>query len=150
MTLRRAGQKRGVVLLTRSKEDECPSVSLDLSCDSSSFDSDDCATRAEKVSDLELPHIFGVSPWNYDNVSGGGVCHTMLHKKNLYWNGQLVWTPALALYLCVGDRGPGTGDCVQRDLSPTSGYTGIFARRRYANFFYLQSVPTRSLSTLVG
>ena len=50
MTLRRAGQKRGVVLLTRSKEDECPSVSLDLSCDS--FDSDDCATRAEKVSDL--------------------------------------------------------------------------------------------------
>ena len=23
----------------------------------------------------------------------------------LYWNGQLVWTPALALYLCVGDRG---------------------------------------------
>ena len=43
----------------------------------------------------------------------------------LYWNGQLVWTPALALYLCVG------GDCVQRDLSPTSGYTGISARRRY-------------------
>ena len=60
MTLRRAGQKRGVVLLTRSKEDECPSVSLDLSCDSSSFDSDDCATRAKKVSDLVLPHILGV------------------------------------------------------------------------------------------
>ena len=57
MTLRRAGQKRGVVLLTQSKEDECPSVSLDLSCDSSSFDSDDCATRAGKVSDLVLPHI---------------------------------------------------------------------------------------------
>ena len=57
MTLRRAGQKRGV--------DECPSVSLDLSCDSSSFDSDDCATRAEKVSDLVLPHILGVSPCNY-------------------------------------------------------------------------------------
>ena len=39
MTLRRAGQKPGVVLLTRSKEaveadDECPSVSLDLLCDS--------------------------------------------------------------------------------------------------------------------
>ena len=71
MTLRRAGKKRGVVLLTRSKEvaeadDECPSVSLDLSCDSSSFDSDDCATRAEKVSDLVLPHMFGVSPCNYD------------------------------------------------------------------------------------
>ena len=66
VTLRRAGQKRGVVLLTRSKEDECPSVSLDLSCDSSSFDSDDCATRAEKVSDLVLPHILGVSPCNYD------------------------------------------------------------------------------------
>ena len=46
-------------------------------------------------------------------------------------------------------RGPGTGDCVQRDLSPTSGYTGISARRRYAIFFNLQSVPTRSLSTLV-
>ena len=26
----------------------------------------------------------------------------------LYWNGQLVWTPALGLYLCVGDRGAGT------------------------------------------
>ena len=73
MTLRRAVQKRGVVLLTRSKEDECPSVSLDLSCDSSSFDSDDCATRADKVSELVglLPHILGVSPCNYDNVSGG-------------------------------------------------------------------------------
>ena len=66
MTLGRARQKRGVVLLTRSKEDECPSVSLDLACDSSSFDSDDCATRAEKVSDLVLPHILGVSPCNYD------------------------------------------------------------------------------------
>ena len=84
MTLRRAGQKRGVDLLTRSKEDECPSVSLDLSCDSSSFDSDDCATRAEQISELVLPHIVGVSPCNYDNVSGGGGCHTMLHKKNLF------------------------------------------------------------------
>ena len=36
----------------------------------------------------------------------------------LYWNGQLVWTPALGLYLCVGD-------CVQRYLSPT------FLRRRH-------------------
>ena len=64
----------------------------------------------------------------------------------------LEWTTSLdtsssTLFVC---RGPGTGDCVQRDLSPTSGYTGISARRRYANFFYLQSVPTRSLSTLVG
>ena len=66
MTLRRAEQKRGFVLLTRSKEDESPSVSLDLSCDSSSFDSDDCVTRAEKVSDLVMPHILGVSPCNYD------------------------------------------------------------------------------------
>ena len=71
MTLRCSGQKRGVVFLSRSKEaaeadDECPSVSLDLSCDSSSLDSDDCATRAEKVSDLVLPHIVGVSPCNYD------------------------------------------------------------------------------------
>ena len=74
MTLRRAGQKRGVVLLTRSKEaaeadDECPSVSLDLSCNSSSFDSDDCATRADKVSDLVLPHVLGVSPCNYDKIA---------------------------------------------------------------------------------
>ena len=71
MTLRCSGQKRGVVLLTRSIEaaeadDECPSVSLDLSCDSSSLDSDDCATRAEKVCDLVLPHIVRVSPCNYD------------------------------------------------------------------------------------
>ena len=68
MTLRCSGQKRGVVLLTRSKEaaDEWPTVSLDLSCDSSSLDSDDCATRAEKVSDLVLPHMLGVSPCNYD------------------------------------------------------------------------------------
>ena len=36
----------------------------------------------------------------------------------LYWNGQLVWTPALGLYLCVGEG-----------LCP--GYTGISARRRY-------------------
>ena len=64
----------------------------------------------------------------------------------------LEWTTSLdtsssTLFVC---RGPGTGDCVQRDLSPTSGYTGISARRRYAIFFYLQSVSTRSLSTLVG
>ena len=64
----------------------------------------------------------------------------------------LEWTTSLdtsssTLVVC---RGPGTGDCVQRDLSPTSGYTGISVRRRYANFFNLQSVPTRSLSTLVG
>ena len=84
MTLRRAGQKRGVVLLTRSKEDECSSVSLDLSCDSSSFDSDDCATRAEKVSDLVLPHILGVSPCNYDNVSGGGVVIRCFIKRTYF------------------------------------------------------------------
>ena len=60
----------------------------------------------------------------------------------LYWNGQLVWTPALSTLF--------VGVCIQRELSPTSGYTGISARRRYAMFFYLQSVPTRSLSTLVG
>ena len=49
----------------------------------------------------------------------------------------LEWTTSLdtsssTLFVC---RGPGTGDCVQRDLSPTSGYTGISARRRYAIFF---------------
>ena len=46
-------------------EDECPSVSLDSSCDSSSFDGDDCATTAQKVTDLVLPHILGVNPCNY-------------------------------------------------------------------------------------
>ena len=85
MTLRRAGQKRGVVLLTRSKEDECPSVSLDLKyCDSSSFDSDDCATRAEKVSDLVLPHILGVNPCNYDNVCGGGFVIRCFIKRTYF------------------------------------------------------------------
>ena len=79
--MRRAGQKRGVVLLTRSKEDECPSVSLDLSCDSSSFDSDDCATRAEKVSDLVLPRILGVSPCNYDKDHRSNTLTPVL-KKN--------------------------------------------------------------------
>ena len=65
-----------------------------------------------------------------------------LYVRTLYWNGQLVWTPALSTLF--------VGVCIQRELSPTSGYTGISARRRYAMFFYLQSVPTRSLSTLVG
>ena len=42
----------------------------------------------------------------------------------------LEWTTSLdtsssTLFVCRG------GDCVQRDLSPTSGYTGISARRRY-------------------
>ena len=81
MTLGRAGQKRGVVLLTRSKEDECPSVSLDLSCDSSSFDSDDCATRAEKVSDLVLPHILGVSPCNYDKDRRSNTLKLRSHER---------------------------------------------------------------------
>ena len=26
-------------------------------------------------------------------------------QNELYWNGQLVWPPALGHYLCVGDRG---------------------------------------------
>ena len=26
-------------------------------------------------------------------------------RDDLYWNGQLVWTPALGLYLCVWERG---------------------------------------------
>ena len=42
----------------------------------------------------------------------------MDNALTLYWNGQLVWTPALGLYLCVGEG-----------LCP--GYTGISARRRY-------------------
>ena len=43
-------------------DDQCPFVSLDSSCDSSSFDGDDCATTAQKVTDLVLPHILGVNP----------------------------------------------------------------------------------------
>ena len=46
-------------------DDECPSVSFDSSCDSSSFDGDDCATTAQKVTDLVLPHSLGVNPCNY-------------------------------------------------------------------------------------
>ena len=46
-------------------DDQCPSVSLDSSCDSSSFDGDDCATTAQKVTDLVLPNILGVNPCNY-------------------------------------------------------------------------------------
>ena len=46
-------------------DDKCPSVSLDSSCDSSSFDGDDCATTAQKVTDLVLPHNLGVNPCNY-------------------------------------------------------------------------------------
>ena len=37
--------------------------------------------------------------------------NTLRHCPNfnlLYWNGQLVWTPALGHYLCVARRGPGT------------------------------------------
>ena len=45
-----------------------------------------------------------------------------------YWNGQLVWTPALALYLCVGDRGLCPAGFIAH-LCP--GYTDISARRRY-------------------
>ena len=51
--------------MTAAELDECPSVSLDTSCDSSSFDGDDCATTAQKVTDLVLPHILGVNPCNY-------------------------------------------------------------------------------------
>ena len=43
-------------------DDQCPFVSLDSSCDSSSFDGDDCATTAQKVTDLVLPHILGGNP----------------------------------------------------------------------------------------
>ena len=47
-------------------DDECPSVSLDSSIDELvSFDGDDCATTAQKVTDLVLPHILGVNPCNY-------------------------------------------------------------------------------------
>ena len=35
-----------------------------------------------------------------------------MQRELLYWNGQLVWTPALALYLCVGDRGLCPAKCI--------------------------------------
>ena len=41
-------------MVAAEADDECSSVSLDLSCDSSSFDSDDCGTNAEEVSDCGL------------------------------------------------------------------------------------------------
>ena len=46
-------------------DEQCPSISLDSSCDSSSFDGDDCATTAQKVTDLVQPHILGVNPCSY-------------------------------------------------------------------------------------
>ena len=50
------------------EDDECSSVSLDLSCESSSFDSDDSVANAEEVSDLVLPRIFRVRPVSSYNV----------------------------------------------------------------------------------
>ena len=43
-------------------DDECSSVSLDLSCGSSSFNDEDCGIEAEEVIDLVLPRIFRVRP----------------------------------------------------------------------------------------
>ena len=68
LTLCRAEQKRHTPpclvdayqsMAAAELDDQCPSVSLDSSCDSSSFDGDDCATTAQKVTDLVLPHIWG-------------------------------------------------------------------------------------------
>ena len=54
------------------QDDECSSVSLDLSCESSSFDGDDSVANAEEVSDLVLPRIFRVrpvSPYNFQPLA---------------------------------------------------------------------------------
>ena len=75
---------------------------------------------------------------------------TALYKNVLL----LEWTTSLdtsssTLFVC---RGPGTGD---RGLCP-AGFIAHLRLYRYIrqaairDFFYLQSVPTRSLSTLVG
>ena len=53
-------------------DDECSSVSLDLSCGSSSRDDEDCRTEAEEVSDLVLPRICRVrpvSPYNFQPLA---------------------------------------------------------------------------------
>ena len=53
-------------------DDDRSSVSLDLSCGSSSFDGEDCGNEAEEVSDLVLPRIFHirpVSPYNYQPLA---------------------------------------------------------------------------------
>ena len=53
-------------------DDECSSVSLDLSCGSSSFDGEDCGIEADEVSDLVLPRIFRirpVSPYNFQPLA---------------------------------------------------------------------------------
>ena len=53
-------------------DDECSSVSLDLSCGSSSFDGEECGTEAEEVSDLVLPQIVRVrpvSPYNFQPLA---------------------------------------------------------------------------------
>ena len=67
------------------------------------------------------------------DVSLKFVAHLLL--EILYWNGQLVWTPALGLYLCVGD-------CVQRELSPT------FLRRRHQRQTLAFLLPLASIHSL--
>ena len=55
--------------------------------------------------------VNGFISWYYSGkhlvcIAFGRLCEwDEMKRKYLYWNGQLVWTPALALYLCVGDRG---------------------------------------------
>ena len=48
--------------------------------------------------------------WNDGHYNIVGLVDLLIPRSYLhfYWNGQLVWTPALGLYLCVGDRGSGT------------------------------------------
>ena len=53
-------------------DDDCSSVSLDLSCGSSSFNGEDCGNEAVEVSDLVLPRIFRVmpvSPYNFQPLA---------------------------------------------------------------------------------
>ena len=71
---------------------------------------------------VDEPHgsIFSPICYEYNRTASLPSTYVVI---TLYWNGQLVWTPAVGHYLCVGASG--TGDCVQRDLSPT------FLRRRH-------------------
>ena len=49
------------------RTDTCnkPHTLRDAETETETFDGDDCATTAQKVTDLVLPHILGVNPCNY-------------------------------------------------------------------------------------
>ena len=66
--------------------------------------------NVQSAADPTQKHEYeGVRPFGWWTVSASlqssSLCTIADTDLYLYWNGQLVWTPALALYLCVGDRG---------------------------------------------